>query len=261
MNDRAANKQLSFDQLDSGVAPVADPASVPMPHYTVRVSPRARRLQLKVSPLGKVEVVAPHRVAAKDVHVFVERHGQWLQRTLARLSAERARFHAEEGGLPTRIELRALDETWTVQHVEGGARVAVMVGADSVLCLRGGDEALRVRALRRWLQRHALTTLASLLRETSIATDLPYTALSVRAQRSRWGSCSSGGNISLNRNLLFLPPALARYVMIHELCHTRHMNHGVRYWRLVQRHASDYRERERELRHGDRYIPAWALPD
>src|SRR3569832_764130 len=250
MNDRAANKQLSFDQLDSGVAPVADPASVPMPHYTVRVSPRARRLQLKVSPLGKVEVVAPHRVAAKDVRVFGGRH-----------SAERARFHAEEGGLPTRIELRARDETWTVQHVEGGARVAVMVGADSVLCLRGGDEALRVRALRRWLQRHALTTLASLLRETSIATDLPYTALSVRAQRSRWGSCSSGGNISLNRNLLFLPPALARYVMIHELCHTRHMNHGVRYWRLVQRHASDYRERERELRHGDRYIPAWALPD
>src|SRR3569832_2528450 len=94
MNDRAANKQLSFDQLDSGVAPVADPASVPMPHYTVRVSPRARRLQLKVSPLGKVEVVAPHRVAAKGVHVFVERHGQWLQRTLARLSAERARFQA-----------------------------------------------------------------------------------------------------------------------------------------------------------------------
>src|SRR3569623_499514 len=207
MNDRAANKQLSFDQLDSGVAPVAEPASVPGPHYTVRVSPRARRLQLKVSPLGKVEVVAPHRVAAKDVHVFVERHGQWLQRTLARLSAVRA------------------------------------------------------RAWRRWLQRHALTTLASLLRETSIATDLPYTALSVRAQRSRWGSCSSGGNISLNRNLLFLPPALARFVNIHELCHTLHMNLCVRFWRLVQRHASDIRERERELRHGDRYIPAWALPD
>src|SRR3569832_2852162 len=103
MNDRAANKQLSFDQLDSGVAPVADPASVPMPHYTVRVRPRARRLQLKVSPLGKVEVVAPHRVAAKDVRVFVERHGQWLPRTLARLSAARARFHAEEGGLRARI--------------------------------------------------------------------------------------------------------------------------------------------------------------
>src|SRR3569832_1778957 len=96
MNDRAANKQLSFDQLDSGVAPVADPASVPKPHYTVRVRPRARRLQLKVSPLGKVEVVAPHRVAAKDVHVFVERHGQWLQRTLVWLSAERAR--CRDGG-------------------------------------------------------------------------------------------------------------------------------------------------------------------
>src|SRR3569833_3951021 len=254
MNDRAANKQLSFDQLDSGVAPVADPASVPMPHYTVRVSPRARRLQLKVSPLGKEEVVAPHRVAAKDVHVLVERHGQWLQRTLARLSAERARYHAEEGGLPTRIALRALDETWTEQRVEGGARVAVMVGADSVLCLRGGDEALRVRALRRWLQRHALTTLASLLRETSIATDLPYTALSVRAQRSRWGSCASGGNISLNRNLLFLPPALVCYVMIHELCLTRHMNLGGRGGRRGRRRAAGGRGRGRGGRRGGRDI-------
>src|SRR3569833_3965929 len=99
MNDRAANKQLSFDQLDSGVAPVADPASMPMPHYTVRVRPRARRLQLKVSPLGKVEVVAPHGVAAKDVRVFVERHGQWLQRTLERQSEVRVCFFAEEGGL------------------------------------------------------------------------------------------------------------------------------------------------------------------
>src|SRR3569833_3351839 len=91
MTDRAANKQLSFDQLDSGVAPVADPASVPMPHYTVRVSPRARRLQLKVSPLGKVEVVAPHRVAAKDVHVFVERHGLWLRHTQSQEEEHRNR--------------------------------------------------------------------------------------------------------------------------------------------------------------------------
>src|SRR3569833_1337016 len=119
MNDRAANKQLSFDQLDSGVAPVADPASVPMPHYTVRVSPRARRLQLKVTQLGKEEVEAPPRVAAKAVHDFVERHVLWSQRSLARLSAERARFLAEVGGLPTRIELRARVVTWTVLHVEG----------------------------------------------------------------------------------------------------------------------------------------------
>src|SRR3569833_3818646 len=141
MNDRAANKQLSFDQLESGDAPVADPASVPKPHYSVRVRPRARRLQLKVSPLGKEDVVATHRVAAKDVHVFVERHGQWLQRTLARLSAERARFHSEEGGLPTRIELRALDETWTLQYVGGGARGGGGGGAGAGRGRRGGGGA------------------------------------------------------------------------------------------------------------------------
>lgn len=260
MNDDSAGEQLSFDLVDDTAPRTSNAPARPM-QYTVRVSPRTRRLHLKVSPLGKVEVVAPRRVAAKDVHGFVERHGDWLRRTLNRLSAERARYHAEEQGLPTRIELRALDEMWTVRRIPSGTRVAVTGGADYVLRLSGDHDVRAMHALRRWLQRHALATLAPRLREASLVTDLSYTALSVRAQRSRWGSCSSRGRISLNRNLLFLPPALAHYVMIHELCHTRHLNHGARYWHLVQRHAPDYRERERELRRGDRYIPAWALPE
>lgn len=261
MNEHATDAgQLSFD-LASDPAAIVGHVPDCLPLYTVRVSPRARRLHLKVSPLGKVEVVAPRRVAAQDVQLFVERHREWLRRILARLSAERARYHADEQGVPARIDLRALDQTWTVRHVPGGTRVAVDVCDGSVLHLRGGDQATTVRALRRWLRRYALATLAPRLHEASLATGLPYGSLSVRAQRSRWGSCSSRGGISLNRNLLFLPPALAHYVMIHELCHTRHMNHGARYWRLVQRHAPDYRALEQELRRGDRYIPAWALPE
>lgn len=247
------------DAAPDAAPPAANAGPAALAAYSVRTSARARRLHLKVSPLGRVEVVAPRRVAARDVLAFVERHRDWLQRTLARLGAERARYHAAEGGVPARLELRAFDEVWTITRTRG-ATTRVSVAPERVLLLRGDDEARLTAALRRWLLAHARAELAPRLRELSAATGLAYVTLSVRAQRSRWGSCSSRGTISLNRNLAFLPPALARYVMIHELCHTRHMNHGPRYWRLLQGHEPEFRARERELRRGDLYIPAWALP-
>lgn len=261
-------EQLSlFDETEQHVAPHAVPenaAADPMPAYTLRTSARARRLQLKVSPLGKVEVVVPRRAAARDVSIFIERHREWLQNTLAKLGAERARFHDDTARVPSCIELRALGETWTVQRqaqMRSRARSTIAVENDGVLIARGEDDDLLRRALWRWLQAHARERLVPWMHALSRSCRLPYAGLTVRAQRSRWGSCSSQGNISLNRNLLFLPPPLAAYVMLHELCHTRHMNHGSRYWRLVQSHDPDYRTRERELRTGDRYIPAWALPE
>lgn len=238
------------------------PAVGAMPAYVLRTSARARRMQLKVSPLGKVEVVVPRRVAARDVHAFIERHREWLQTTVSRLGAERARFHNDVPGLPARIDLRALSETWTVERgVAVRGRPAIVAEREGLLIARGADEALLLRGLRRWAHTYARDRLEPWLQSLSRERALPYASLSVRAQRSRWGSCSSHGNISLNRNLLFLPPPLAAYVMLHELCHTRHMNHGPRYWRLVQSHDPDYRSRERELRSGDRYIPAWALSE
>jgi len=251
-----------FERIDTDSAPIADARDelAPLPPYTVRTSTRTRRLHLRVSPLGRVEVVVPRRVAALDVQAFVDRHRQWLQRTLARLGTERARYHAVEPGVPAHLELRALDEVWTVERdVRSTARASVTTATGQVLLLRGDDEELLLRALRRWLQEHARAQLAPRLEELSAATGLTYQTLSVRAQRSRWGSCSARGTISLNRNLLFLPGALMRYVLIHELCHTRHLNHGQRYWRLVQSHVPEFRTHERELRRGDLYIPAWAL--
>jgi len=252
----------TFERNDAHGEPVADTGDeeAPLPPYTVRTSPRTRRLHLKVSPLGRVEVVVPRQVAARDIQAFVDRHRQWLQRTLVRLGTERARYHAVEPGVPARLELRALDEVWTVERdVRSTARAAVTTAAGQVLLLRGIDEELLLRALRRWLHEYARAQLAPRLQGLSDVTGLAYQTLSVRAQRSRWGSCSARGAISLNRNLLFLPAALMRYVLIHELCHTRHLNHGQRYWRLVQSHVPDFRAHERELRRGDLYIPAWAL--
>ena len=82
-------------------------------------------------------------------------------------------------------------------------------------------------------------------------------ALQIRCQRTRWGSCSRHGTISLNACLLFQAPQVLRYLMVHELSHLRHMNHSARFWDEVARHEPDWRALDRELLQGWRLVPAW----
>ena len=83
----------------------------------------------------------------------------------------------------------------------------------------------------------------------------------IRRQRTRWGSCSTRGTISLNCCLLFQRPAVVRYLMIHELAHTLHMNHSRRFWHCVARHCPEYRSLDRELLDGWRRVPDWVFGD
>lgn len=235
-----------------------------LPAYTVRVSPRAKRLLLKVSPLGRVEVVVPRRVEPAEIQIFVERHHLWLRRTLAKLELERGQYHANDVALPSQIELRALNECWQLNIVQNAARPAgraSVVTADGKVIIQASNHDAAIGAARAWLQRYAKRRFAPWLREISVEAGLPFRSLSVRVQKSRWGSCSHLGAISLNRNLLFLPPHLVRHVMLHELCHTVHLNHSGRYWKLVRRYEPMYEAYEKELRRGDQYIPMWAFPE
>ncbi len=101
------------------------------------------------------------------------------------------------------------------------------------------DEAYR-QALIEWLRRRARSTLGPRLEELARLHALAFERVSVRHQRTRWGSCSPRGAISLNLRLLFLEPALVDHVLIHELCHTRELNHSKRFWALLQAHDPEW---------------------
>ncbi len=227
-----------------------------LPPYSVRVSSRAKRLQLKVMPPGKVEVVVPKRVNLNSVPAFVAQHHHWLQRHLDKMAA----VHVDEPLVPEIIHLPAIAEQWQVECHEG-VRACVFSLGEMKLKLLASNEQHACSMLQGWLQRRAKQVLPPWLEQVSAEVGLEFNRVTIRAQRTRWGSCSSRKNINLNRALLFLSPAAVRYLLIHELCHTVHMNHSSRYWRLVASLMPEYKQMEAELRHAMAKIPRWALPD
>jgi len=90
------------------------------------------------------------------------------------------------------------------------------------------------------------------LKELNAHYEHPYKRVHIRINSSRWGSASRSGTLSFDFRVLFLPPALQDYLLVHELCHLREMNHSPRFWSLVAETVPDYRERRRELRRVER---------
>ena len=225
--------------------------------FSVRESNRAKRLSIRVFPRGRVEVVVPKRTRPKEVREFVEAHRDWITNARASFAAE---HEPEPFALPERIALQAIDGEFAVEYAPAATAKSVSYrqqGDRVVLSGRTTDASLCVAALKRWLTTLAKREYVPRLQALSALTGNSYKKLHVRGQRTCWGSHSSSGTISLNYCLLFLRPEQLRYVMIHELCHARHMNHSRRFWNLVGRFEPDYRELDKGLNTCWKQIPTW----
>ncbi len=225
----------------------------------IRSSRRARRLTLKVVPPFQIELVVPRGTRPADVESFLSSSREWIQRARAELEA---RYPHERRKLPTCIELEAIDARWAVDVVsEERASVGLTERAERLeLRVPNRDQAAGFEALRKWLLAQGRKHLKPWLATEAQRLGLNPNRVQIRTQRTRWGSCSEHGNISLNAALLLLPKSLVRYLLVHELCHLRHLNHSSRYWRLVAEHDPSYREHDAALAAAWTEIPVWALP-
>jgi predicted metal-dependent hydrolase len=225
--------------------------------FSVRESNRAKRLSIRVFPRGRVEVVVPKRTRPKEVREFVEAHRDWINNARASFAAE---HEPEPFSLPKRIALKAIDGEFAVDYSPSPDARSVSYrqrGNRVLLSGRTTEASLCVAALKRWLTTLAKREYVPRLQSLSALTGNSYKKLHVRGQRTCWGSHSSSGTISLNYCLLFLRPEQLRYVMIHELCHARHMNHSRRFWNLVGRFEPEYRELDKGLNGSWKQIPTW----
>jgi predicted metal-dependent hydrolase len=207
--------------------------------YTVRRSARARRVRVNVHAHTGVEVVLPARAPERAAAAAVSELRPWIERRLQEGQEVLARLAARAGTVPylgSSLELVAQPGRERVHR--DGERLLVPAGDARP-------------ALERFYRRAARAEIAPRLDRATGLAGSSYSGLDIRAQRTRWASCSAGGRMSFNWRLLLAPERVLEYVVWHEVCHLRILDHSPRFWALLERHWPDYREdRDWLRRHG-----------
>jgi predicted metal-dependent hydrolase len=229
------------------------PSSFPFA-YALRVSPRARQLRVVIKPFVGLEVVIPKNFPRKQIPRILQQHEGWITK---QLNKHAHTFTAS--ALPETIKLSLTAESIPVVYKKLSDTNAnptwQMQQGELLLSHHQHEDAIQL--LRHWLRSKAKQELPPRLRATAAKYGFSYARASIRSQKSRWGSCSSRGTISLNDQLMFIPEDTVDYLLIHELCHTRHMNHSVRFWQLVESCCTDFRRHEQVLGDVQHWVPQW----
>ena len=247
-------RQFMSLPTDSPVTLQIGAKSVPL--LVVR-NPRARRYLLRLRPDGTARVTIPRGGNSSEARSFVERNRGWLEQQLARLASQpRATSSWRLGS-----EILFRGERVRIEADEPGS---VRVGAEQVKVGRSAaprpvpplpDPSVPSEAtadLRPPIERHLRSLAAAEFpaRVAELAARHGFTVrrVTVRDQKSRWGSCSRRGTISLNWRLIQAPVSVLDYLILHELAHLRHMNHSELYWREVERLCPEFRAAEQWLK-------------
>lgn len=210
-----------------------------------RRSERARNYRLTLRRDGSAVATVPRRGSLREAERFVANHGAWLER--ARRKLRTAPREPEVWTPGTRILWRGEDRE--IRIAVAGARPAVALGSD-VIPVPRLEADLRPELERHFIRR-AGRELTERAWELAAETRVPVGRVAVRNQKSRWGSCSRAGTISLNWRLIRTPDFVRDYIIYHELMHLKEMNHSERFWARVQEVCPGWREAERWLkRHG-----------
>jgi predicted metal-dependent hydrolase len=214
-------------------------ASVPQIPYTIRRSSRARRVRVNVHAHTGVEVVLPARAPERAAAAAVSELRPWIESRLQEAQQVLERIAARAGTVPY------LDATLELVAQPGRQRVH----RDGMRLLVPEGE--HRPALERFYRRAARAEIAPRLDCAAALAGTPYAGLDIRAQRTRWASCSAGGHMSFNWRLLLAPERVLEYVVWHEVCHLQILDHSPRFWALLERHWPRYREDRQWLsRHG-----------
>jgi hypothetical protein len=223
----------------------------------VRSTRRQGSIALRVSH-QEIRVLAPHGTPASAIERLLHERRQWIESAIATAIAEQqqrppapAARHYRDG------ESLLLGGIAYPLSTRPGPRCRLrFVDAEFVLELPRADTARerRLKAVADWYQQHATDAWPPRLQRWADYSGLTPSGLKLRRYRSRWGACTAQGLISLNTLLAMAPEAVLDYVIIHELCHLRHMNHSPAFWALVTQWCPEWRQQRRWLKNHGRAL-------
>lgn len=216
-----------------------------LPDYVSLERRSVKWARLEVQQDGRVLLVVPRRYSQAQIQHLLESKQGWMQRKRAQMQQplpeplQLAQGQLLLHGEPYQVQL----VSGAVEHVDRQQRRVYTA-----------VELAQPELLQHWYRAYARVYLSERTAELAKMHAFGYNRLSIRAQRTRWGSCSAQKNISLNWKLVKMPCWVSDYVILHELVHTRRLDHSPAFWREVARVAPEYEKSKRWLRAHGRFL-------
>lgn len=216
--------------------------------YTHKPNVRSKHIRITLQPSGEVVVSSPKFTSKREIDAFVESQSQWIH-------LQRAKINQKRGNL---AELSLFGKEYTKivryssQHPVGFSIVGknVVYNPTEPLDVIDPDDPFRPfqKQLKRFLKTTAAHYIPTRTAQLAEKMNTTYNQLTLKEQKTRWGSCSSSRNVNFNWRLVHYPPAIIDYVIIHELAHLTHMNHSSAFWALVAKYDSNYKQHKQYLK-------------
>ncbi len=205
-----------------------------------------RKVSILVEPRAGLILRTPRRFPLREVEETLRGEEDWIRDKLIWRQDWLDR-HPERRFVSGET-LPLLGEDWTLEiHRDPGRRRARILAKDGVIRVDLPRQADARHVLEAWMRRLARRIVIARVKHWSARVGKRPRKVALRDTRSRWGSCSSAGNLSFNWKLIMAPPEALDYVVVHELCHFVHLDHSPAFWTLVKRYLPEYERPRRWL--------------
>jgi len=215
--------------------------------YIVRRSTRAKQVRLEVRPRTGLTVVIPSSYNLKHLSTLLESKGKWILDKITK--------YKEIQSLPAQKENKTADvisylgrNLELVKRQNGNNPNCVTLERNRLIVTIGSASSRLNSALEQWYRMQAVKLIKERTYRLSARMGLTYNRITIRGQKTRWGSCSRRGNLSFNWRLIMAPEPVIDYVIIHELSHLKEMNHTKRFWEMVAEYCPRWHEYRKWLR-------------
>lgn len=222
------------------------------------VRSKRKTLGICVYPSGEIVIRAPERMSREEIWRLVETKAEWIGRKLAELKEEEGNL--EEAApkhkyFPGEVFLYLGGQLVLETREEGKKRPEAFLEEDRLVIFGGdGKPEQRRRVLESWYRKAASQYIGQRIAYYAEQIGEYPENIRIKEQKRRWGSCSSKRNLNFNWRLIMAPPEIVDYVVVHELCHLKHLNHSLEFWQLVERFLPDYKERKQWLFENGKYL-------
>lgn len=221
--------------------------------YSFKRSHRARRLRMQINEEGKLMIIAPLSISLEKIEHFISGNGEWIEKHIQKAKEKHQKIipHRYQTGdvfwlLGEACQLIVKTSSKKRSKVQWQKnQLCVSIDKNTAESAQGG--AVK-KSLAIFFKKKADEVIRDRLEYLNEAYGFKYNWVTLRDQKSRWGSCSKKGNLNFNWRLIMAPIEIIDYVVVHELCHLRHLNHSHQFWSMVAESIHDHKARRRWLK-------------